>query len=765
MIVFEFLLTHLRVYSSRIFVIRKKNLLNLILITSDMDDSHKLGFFGATSYVIGNIIGSGIFITPASILRKKNLLNLILITSDMDDSHKLGFFGATSYVIGNIIGSGIFITPASILRCTDSVGLSLIIWVLCALIAILGALVYIELGTSIREAGCDFAYICYVKWYSIAFAFMFVSVLMTYPATIAIIAETFGQYLVEGLKQVYDIDDDWTPLAQKLFGFSLLMSFEFIYFMGWCMFRSSRRIEGNCSIRYLNTWTGRLQKNDLDDKMKRMNANNGFHLFSVIVTWLNFFSLSKFAAPFQIIATVAKLLSCFLIIITAIYYYFIKGWKYNLRDPMKGSNYKVGDLILGFYGGLWAYSGWDVLNYSTGEVANPRRNIPLALLFGIATVTAVYVSINVAYFVALDVETVKSSNAVAALFSQATLGSFANVIPFLIGVLLIGSLNSNLFSGSSQATLGSFANVIPFLIGVLLIGSLNSNLFSGSSQATLGSFANVIPFLIGVLLIGSLNSNLFSGSRYMYAAARQGHLPTCFSCVNVATQSPRVAVLAQSTLAMAISFVGDLDSLINYVMFGFWAQRVFTLIALLLIRHSRIPVHAEAIRVPLWWSVIILNFSFHSLTIQTLKFCQHSKLEMKQCCNVLIFYAALYLIAFLISNQELVSHSYLYQTRLKLYCLRDHLLHDFLKKILYLIFILMRKMCYVVTVVRQDLNYCELVDECTNVIGGLNVRCVRYTSYPTQYLICCHLLCSKIKSKSLDRFKQFMLDSFSLIMI
>ncbi|VDM85719.1 unnamed protein product, partial [Strongylus vulgaris] len=82
--------------------------------------------------------------------------------------------------------------------------------------------------------------------YSIAFAFMFVSVLMTYPATIAIIAETFGQYLIEGLKQVYEIDEDWIPLAQKLFGF-------------------------------------------------------------ILVTWMNFFSLSRFASRFQIVATAAKL--------------------------------------------------------------------------------------------------------------------------------------------------------------------------------------------------------------------------------------------------------------------------------------------------------------------------------------------------------------------------------------------------------------------------------------------------------------------------
>lgn len=82
---------------------------------------------------------------------------------------------------------------------------------------------------------------------------------------------------------------------------------------------------------------------------------------------------------------------------------------------MQGSNYRVGDMILGFYGGLWAYSGWDVLNYSTGEINHPKRNVPLALLGGIFTVTLVYLTINIAYFVVLDVDTFTSSNAVAAV--------------------------------------------------------------------------------------------------------------------------------------------------------------------------------------------------------------------------------------------------------------------------------------------------------------------------------------------------------------
>lgn len=54
----------------------------------------------------------------------------------------------------------------------------------------------------------------------------------------------------------------------------------------------------------------------------------------------------------------------------------------------------------------------------------------------------------------------------------------------------------------------------------------------------------------------------------------------------------------QSALAIGISFIGDLDTLIGYVIFGFWAQRIFTIMALLTIRYKSIPVHHEAIRIP-----------------------------------------------------------------------------------------------------------------------------------------------------------------------
>lgn len=80
------------------------------------------------------------------------------------ESNKLSAFEAIAYCLGDIIGSGIFVSPFSILKYTGSVGLSLIVWVVGAFIAVIGALVYIELGTKIRRSGCDFAYLLHNKW-------------------------------------------------------------------------------------------------------------------------------------------------------------------------------------------------------------------------------------------------------------------------------------------------------------------------------------------------------------------------------------------------------------------------------------------------------------------------------------------------------------------------------------------------------------------------------------------------------------------------
>ncbi|CAF5226220.1 unnamed protein product, partial [Rotaria magnacalcarata] len=54
--------------------------------------------------------------------------------------------------------SGIFISPKGVLKETESIGLCLVVWVLCGLISILGALCYAEIGTVIPLSGSELAY-------------------------------------------------------------------------------------------------------------------------------------------------------------------------------------------------------------------------------------------------------------------------------------------------------------------------------------------------------------------------------------------------------------------------------------------------------------------------------------------------------------------------------------------------------------------------------------------------------------------------------
>jgi amino acid transporter len=58
----------------------------------------------------------------------------------------IGVFGGTNLIISVIIGSGIFVSPKGVIREVKSIGLSLIIWIICGIISIFGAQTYAELG-------------------------------------------------------------------------------------------------------------------------------------------------------------------------------------------------------------------------------------------------------------------------------------------------------------------------------------------------------------------------------------------------------------------------------------------------------------------------------------------------------------------------------------------------------------------------------------------------------------------------------------------
>lgn len=138
--------------------------------------------------------------------------------------NKIGVLAGTAYVAGNIIGSGLFITPPIVARYAGSVCLSLIIWLVGAGVALIGALVYVELGTCIPRSGGAFTYISTAGWEATASAFFLLGSLISGPCTGAILTLTLGDYLLEGFCQWFCIAvGEWRTMAKRLTGFCVLM--------------------------------------------------------------------------------------------------------------------------------------------------------------------------------------------------------------------------------------------------------------------------------------------------------------------------------------------------------------------------------------------------------------------------------------------------------------------------------------------------------------------------------------------------------------
>ena len=125
--------------------------------------------------------------------------------SDEALERTLSLSSGVAMIVGVMIGSGIFAFPGSVLRNSPTVGLSLAAWVIAGILALSGALSYAELGTAIPSSGADQAYL--KRAYSpfevlginvgelLSFLFCWTNVIVSRPASIAIISLVFGEYL------------------------------------------------------------------------------------------------------------------------------------------------------------------------------------------------------------------------------------------------------------------------------------------------------------------------------------------------------------------------------------------------------------------------------------------------------------------------------------------------------------------------------------------------------------------------------------------
>ena len=204
---------------------------------------------------------------------------------------------------------------------------------------------------------------------------------------------------------------------------------------------------------------------------------------------------SKTAANIQVVSTVCKLIPLFLIMIFG---FILGSGEYPIFHPVVGEGKNVGS-VLGstLLAVLFAFEGWTNVGAIAGEMKNPGKDMPKAIVGGVSIIMAVYFVINLAYLWVLPAEEMMNLNAPASAVAMKLFGPVGGTL-VTIGIIIsvIGAANGFLMSGSRVAFHLADIGTLP---GSKYLAKINSKQVPTNSIILIGFLACVYS------LIGQFN--------------------------------------------------------------------------------------------------------------------------------------------------------------------------------------------------------------------------------------------------------------------
>jgi APA family basic amino acid/polyamine antiporter len=296
----------------------------------------------------------------------------------------LGLIAAISVNVANIIGTGVFLKARVITCNVGTPGKALAIWVFAGLLSIAGALTYAELLAMMPRAAGEYGIIRDAYGRRLGFIYGWTQFFIARTASAAALAMGFAIFLNDLIGG---------KLQATVFGFSL---------------------PGGHVLTF--------------DRLQMVAVG------TIIITALINCAAVSFSGG---VASVLTGLKVVLLLGVGFGAFFYSGGDWgNLSLANTGGTCEgvavtgggMAGLAAGMLGALWAYDGWNNITFMAGEVKNPGRNLPLALIGGMLVVMALYLFVNLNYYHVLtptEIASVPESSSVAAEVVRRLLGSIA----------------------------------------------------------------------------------------------------------------------------------------------------------------------------------------------------------------------------------------------------------------------------------------------------------------------------------------------------
>jgi APA family basic amino acid/polyamine antiporter len=365
----------------------------------------------------------------------------------------IGLGSAILIVIGSVVGSGIFLTTGGMAALIPSASLLLLAWVLGGLLSIAGGLTYAEMGAMFPRSGGVYVFLREAYGGLPAFLYGWASLLVVISGSIAAVAVGFAEYL--------------SYFVPALSTSNLVVALP----MPWGTFTiSAGQLVAAWSIVVLGA-------------VNYVGVRSG-NMVNVVMTAAKVAGLSAIPIMAAVAGTVEP---SYTPVVPA-----------GLERPLAA--FGVAMIAV-----LWTYESWYYVTYAAGEIRDPQRNVPRALLIGVCALMAIYVIVNIAY---LNAMTIADMSGVTRIAEKAAL-------------TLMGP------SGAG------------FIAATVVISTFGCNA-----------------------------AGLLGGSRVLFAMGCDGVFMPAAGRVHSSYRTPHVAIVALTAWSAILTLSGTYEQLFTYVMFS-----------------------------------------------------------------------------------------------------------------------------------------------------------------------------------------------------